>query len=525
MQAQRIADLPGARFTGNSSRCGGHLLCDSRPHPLPPHPLHPLCVTSAILLSLATWQSESRAEIVHRASITARAPQASLVSIRMLAPQREGAQWLLVGQITTVQCAGAAKPATGQTLRVAAWTGSRHPPPEISHLTRKGGTFVAIVAANGELAGPEPLEVDATGEWLLYRIPDEYLYGWQWTSVADVWIGRPDGSDPCMAVPWRAMTQAERTAAPPVGGLRWMPNSAWRRLLAADVYSTICENKPIPPGGYGHLPGACAEGRGPCAKRLACRVAGRCSSDAAGMCAAKSDADCRRSAGCTFGGACSAVDGQCVATAADCARAAVCTELGQCQAQAGACVAATDSTCRAAKACGARGDCRREGPQCRLYDVHDCAQFGRDSGLLDLNDRPCWLPADYDCASSPVCESDRRCAKQGDRCIAGGIANCAAFTACAVQGACTARGTSCYAAGQTTAECAASKACSWAGRCAAVAGQCVALSNQSCRAAEVCPRQGACSAVAGSCRATSQNDCDLAEDCRGCKLANGVCRP
>jgi serine/threonine-protein kinase len=126
-----------------------------------------------------------------------------------------------------------------------------------------------------------------------------------------------------------------------------------------------------------------------------CKVDGECTATLIGrvvVCRASSDAECKKSYGCTVHGACWARSGRCVALSVDdctkslackqtrhcffrkgkcldeeitdCTKYPICKELGMCTARDNACWATSDAHCKASNICARTGACRANGKQC-----------------------------------------------------------------------------------------------------------------------------------------------------------------
>jgi hypothetical protein len=114
-----------------------------------------------------------------------------------------------------------------------------------------------------------------------------------------------------------------------------------------------------------------------------CAFFGTCSADETWNCRALSDDDCigwrapdvlEGGLGpCGYDGACTAVDGVCVATSdEDCRNSTYCHETGACGVGDGRCVPNSDEDCRGGQRCGWSGQCSFADGECMASSEEDC---------------------------------------------------------------------------------------------------------------------------------------------------------
>jgi hypothetical protein len=250
----------------------------------------------------------------------------------------------------------------------------------------------------------------------------------------------------------------------------------------------------------------------PCA--APCKAEGRCES-ADGECVARSEGDCKASAGCTTDGRCGfdAATKTCVAatTGSGPAGTDACASSGSC-AEAGRCTSIVVSAGKVEEF-GSRGfeatkgvvSCGATKPEhCKASTL--CQRFGQCS----LQGNACVVASDADCAGSAECSDRGRCKKsQRDAvCTPEGDAACASAKECASHGHCTAqRGSTgeVEACGpKDAAACKASPACKSEGLCSAVPtgrgyALCMPASDADCAASEACKADGRCKKWDRSC--------------------------
>lgn len=125
-----------------------------------------------------------------------------------------------------------------------------------------------------------------------------------------------------------------------------------------------------------------------------------CSGDGActaidGVCMATSTEACTSSSSCSHFGRCALSEGRCVVGGpADCLKSKSCTVAGQCTYEPhGLCIATSDEDCRRSAGCKMYGDC-----------THEAGSNG------------CIPGTDADCAQSERCAKWQYCTKQGDVC-------------------------------------------------------------------------------------------------------------
>ena len=241
-----------------------------------------------------------------------------------------------------------------------------------------------------------------------------------------------------------------------------------------------------------------------CEHSTACTEGGRChflpdlDDD---RCVAATDLDCRESEGCADRGACAVNrDGECRVESSGCQRSDACQDEGRCEyAISERCV---EGEVNCDEACRMEGACTLVNGVCVATSDEDCADshFCRYEGQCALNGDRC-VSNEAGCATNSMCEMnrglqpnmpDRWCSyhPDADWCWDGATA---CDMVCFERGDCSFIDGVCQAG--SDADCEGSLACIVQGRCSTPGGEgalCGALSNTDCEGSLECAAFGRC---------------------------------
>jgi hypothetical protein len=167
--------------------------------------------------------------------------------------------------------------------------------------------------------------------------------------------------------------------------------------------------------------------------------------------------------------------------------------------------------------CESEGRCTRRGEACVATDAPDCERSTqcKESGRCALASDRCVATTEI-CKTRPACREAGQCGVASESCAATTQQDCMTTLACKKEGRCSPVAGRCAPA---ASDCLNSEACVQYGRCSVDGPACVTKSSADCEKSRMCRTNGYCSFAGGRCQVTSRADCEKTDGCRD----HGVC--